>query len=133
MKGFGKCVAVRICPRICFCGESISKNAFRRFESVYRPKMHEMHLQNFEKLQSQKKRRKNVGSRIFARGEDSRALRLASELADLLAANADLHSVPRAAQNRANRTATPANTKATQSGGFCVVTCVRFRCKTVCG
>ena len=22
-------VAVRICPRICFCGESISKNAFR--------------------------------------------------------------------------------------------------------
>ena len=30
-------VAVRICPRIYFCGESISKNAFRRFESGYRP------------------------------------------------------------------------------------------------
>ena len=58
MKGFGKCVAVRICPRICFCGESISKNAFRWFESVYRPEMPEMHLQNFEKLQSRKKRRK---------------------------------------------------------------------------
>ena len=38
-KGFRKCVAVRICPRICFCGESISKNAFCRFESVYRPEM----------------------------------------------------------------------------------------------
>ena len=33
----GEGVAVRICPRICFCGESISKNAFRWFESVYRP------------------------------------------------------------------------------------------------
>ena len=51
--------------------------------------MPEMHLQNSEKVQSRKKRRKNVGSRIFARGEDSRALRLASELADLRAANAD--------------------------------------------
>ena len=30
-------MAVRICPRICFCGESISKNAFRPFESGYRP------------------------------------------------------------------------------------------------
>ena len=39
MKGFGKCVAVRICPQFCFCGESISKNAFRWFESVYRPEM----------------------------------------------------------------------------------------------
>ena len=28
-------MAVRICPRIYFCGESISKNAFRRFESGY--------------------------------------------------------------------------------------------------
>ena len=54
MKGFGKCVAVRICPRIYFCGESISKNAFRRFESGYGSKNPEMHLQNFEKLQSQK-------------------------------------------------------------------------------
>ena len=32
-------VAVRICPRICFCGVSISKNAFRRFESVVGPEM----------------------------------------------------------------------------------------------
>ena len=47
-------MAVLICPRFCFCGESISKNAFRWFESVYRPKMPEMHLQNFEKLQSRK-------------------------------------------------------------------------------
>ena len=35
-------VAVRICPRFCFCGESISKNAFRRFESVYRPEKNEI-------------------------------------------------------------------------------------------
>ena len=35
-------VAVRICPRIYFCGESISKNAFRRFESVYRPEKNEI-------------------------------------------------------------------------------------------
>ena len=35
-------------------GEPISKNAFRRFESVYKPEMPEMHLQNFEKIQSQK-------------------------------------------------------------------------------
>ena len=54
MKCFGKCVAVRICARFCFCGESISKNAFRRFESGYGSKNPEMHLQNFEKLQSQK-------------------------------------------------------------------------------
>ena len=45
---------VQICPRICFCGESISKNAFRWFESVYRPEKPEMHLQNSEKLQSRK-------------------------------------------------------------------------------
>ena len=54
MKGFGNCVAVRICPRFWLCGESISKNAFRRFESGYGSKNPEMHLQNFEKLQSQK-------------------------------------------------------------------------------
>ena len=70
-----------------------------------------MHLQNFEKLQSQKiasrcrdilRREKSLaGSRVFAFGEDSRALRLPSELGDLRAANADLHSVPQAAQNRA--------------------------------
>ena len=47
-------MAVRICARFCFCGESISKNAFRRFESGYGSKNPEMHLQNFEKLQSQK-------------------------------------------------------------------------------
>ena len=101
-------VSVRICPQICFCGESISKNAFRRFESGYRP---EIHLQNFEKLQSRKiasrcldilRREKFLaGSRVFAFGEDSRALRLVSKLPDLRAANADLHSAPQA-QNRAN-------------------------------
>ena len=66
--GFDKrsSVVVQICPRICFCGETISKNAFRRFESVYRPD--------------------SLG-RIFAFGESSRALRLASELADLRAGN----------------------------------------------
>ena len=47
-------MAVRICARFCFCGKSISKNAFRRFESDCRPENPEMHLQNFEKLQSQK-------------------------------------------------------------------------------
>ena len=47
-------MAVRICPRFWLCGESISKNAFRRFESGYGSKNPEMHLQNFEKLQSQK-------------------------------------------------------------------------------
>ena len=48
-------MAVRICPRFCFCGESIlKKNAFRWFESGYGSKNPEMHLQNFEKLQSQK-------------------------------------------------------------------------------
>ena len=35
-------VAVRICPRIFFCGESISKNAFCWFESVYRPEKNEI-------------------------------------------------------------------------------------------
>ena len=65
MKGFEKCVAVRICPRFCFCGESISKNAFRWFESVYRPKMPEMHLQNFEKLQSRKKKVQRLMGRIY--------------------------------------------------------------------
>ena len=54
MKCFGKCVGVRICPRFWLCGESISQNAFRRCESGYRPEMPEMHLQNFEKLQSRK-------------------------------------------------------------------------------
>ena len=57
--------------------------------------MPEMHLQNFEKLQSRKKRRKFFpGSRVFASGEDSRTLRLASQLADLRAVNADLHLAP---------------------------------------
>ena len=43
------------------------------------------------------------GSRVFACGEDSRALRLVSKLPDLRAANADLHSVPLAAQNSPER------------------------------
>ena len=77
-----------------------------------------MHLQNFEKLQSRKKRRKfSPHSRVFACGEDSLALRLASQLADLRAANADLH--PALARNRFEG-ATPANTKGTPAGAFCV-------------
>ena len=59
-------MAVRICPQFCFCGEAISKNAFRRFESVYRPEMPEMHLQNFKKLQSRKKRRNLSKSPFFS-------------------------------------------------------------------
>ena len=47
-------MAVRIYPQIWCSGESISKIAFRRFESGYGSKNPEMHLQNFEKLQSQK-------------------------------------------------------------------------------
>ena len=35
-------MAVRICPRICFCGESISKNTFRWFESGYKPEKNEI-------------------------------------------------------------------------------------------
>lgn len=50
LKLFQPDVAVRIPTQICALRESISKNAFRRFESVYRPEMPEMHLQNFEKL-----------------------------------------------------------------------------------
>jgi len=41
-----------------FSWQKIAKwleNAFRRFESVERPEMPEMHLQNFEKLQRRKK------------------------------------------------------------------------------
>ena len=56
-----------------------------------------------------------IGSRVFACGEDSRPLRLPSELGDLRAANADLHSVPQVAQNSPER-ATPANTKGTPCG-----------------
>ena len=41
-------VAVRICPRICFCGESISKNAFRPFESGYRPEKNEIVLRTMK-------------------------------------------------------------------------------------
>ena len=47
-------VAVRICPQFCLCGESISKNAFRRFESVYRPEIPE----NLRILASQSRRRR---------------------------------------------------------------------------
>ena len=66
LKGFGKCVAVRICARFCFCGESISKNAFRRFESGYGSKNPEMHLQNFEKLQGRKNGRNLSKSPVFS-------------------------------------------------------------------
>ena len=36
-----------------------------RFESGYRPEMPEMHLQNFEKLQSRKKREKSLEISAF--------------------------------------------------------------------
>ena len=65
--------------------------------------------------------------RVFAFGEDSLALRLASELADLRAANADrrrLHGSVRIVT-------IPAKRKATPKGGFSLVMCVRFRCKAV--
>ena len=48
---------------------------------------------------------------IHASREDSHALRLPSELGDLRAANADLHSVPRAAQNSPEGGATSATQK----------------------
>ena len=54
--------------------------------------------------------------RIFAFGEDSLALRLASELADLRAANADR----RRFRGSVRIVATPANRKATLSRGFSV-------------
>ena len=43
-------VVVQICPQFWLDGESIAKNAFRWYESGYRPESPEMHLQNFEKL-----------------------------------------------------------------------------------
>ena len=55
-----------------------------------------------------------VGSRVFAFGEDSLALRLASELAELQAANANLH--PARARDRFEAEATPATTKGTPIG-----------------
>ena len=56
-------VVVRIYPRICFCRESISKNAFRWFESVYRPEMPE----NLRILASQSRRRRvwNQGEALY--------------------------------------------------------------------
>ena len=101
MKLSAKCVAVRICPRIYFCGESISKNAFRWFESVYRPEMMREQSsarkciykisKNFKPQDTSASwgRRKlhllDTVGRIFAFGEISRALRLVSQLLDLRA------------------------------------------------
>ena len=65
--------------------------------------------------------------RIFAFGEDSLTLRLASELADLRAANADRRRL----RGSVRIVASPANRKATPKGGFSLVMCVRFRCKAV--
>ena len=47
-------MAVRICPRFWLCGESISKKCISPVRIRLRVKNPEMHLQNFEKLQSQK-------------------------------------------------------------------------------
>ena len=60
--------------------------------------------------------------RIFAFGEDSLTLRLASELADIRAENADR----RRFRGSVRIVTTPANRKATLEGGFSVVLCVRF-------
>ena len=66
-------MAVRICPRICFCGESISKNAFRWFESVYRPEMMRKARKCIYKIS------KNF--RVEKSGEISRNLRFSCALA----------------------------------------------------
>ena len=80
------------------------ENAFRRFESVEGPEMMRKARKCIYKISKNFRVEKSgeitVGSRVFAFGEDSRALRLVSKLPDLRAANADLHSVPLAAQNR---------------------------------
>ena len=80
-----------------------TKNAFRRFESVYRPekmrKARKCICKISKNFRVKKSGEKIVGSRVFAFGEDSLALRLVSKLPDLRAANADLHSAP-VAQNR---------------------------------
>ena len=67
-------MAVRIYPQIWCSGESISKIAFRRFESGYRPEMPEMHLiltlvstcsTKFRKTSASKKREKSLEISVF--------------------------------------------------------------------
>ena len=74
-----------------------------RFESVYRPekmrKARKCICKISKNFRVKKSGEKIVGSRVFAFGEDSLALRLVSKLPDLRAENADLHSAP-VAQNR---------------------------------
>ena len=108
MKGFGKCVAVRICPRFCFCGESISKKCISLVRIRLRVKNPEMHLQNFEKLQSQK----IAPIRFDGLGQE-KSLEISRFLAVWLA----------------KRLFPSSGSKLTCHH----VMCVRFRCKTVCG
>ena len=67
-------MAVRIYPQIWCSGESISKIAFRRCESGYRPEMPEMHLiltlvstcsTKFRKTSASKKREKSLEISVF--------------------------------------------------------------------
>ena len=95
--------------------------------------MPEMHLQNFEKLQSRKKRRNLSKSpvfhflwshiflttpcRVFACGEDSHALRPESELSDLRAANANRRIC---FANARQILCIPAKAKGTRMGALCL-------------
>ena len=120
-------VVVRICPRICFCGESISKNAFRWFESVYRPEMTEMHLQNFEKLHSRKKRRNLSKSPLLVCSPPV-------GLAFLRKSHGGKKPIQGFFRTRLSSPSIyEPKQKTTVGVVFCFVTCVRFRCKTVCG
>ena len=69
--------------------------------------------------------------RIFAFGEDSHALRLASELADLRAANANRRICYR--RKCPAKPCHPSQNKGHPTDAPCFVMCVRFRCKAVCG
>ena len=65
----------------------------------------------------------SVGSRVFksASGfEYFSPRRWCASTPTAFGSNADLHSVPQAAQNSPERAATPANTKGTPVGAFCV-------------
>ena len=79
----------------------VNISTFRRFESVERPekmrKARKFICKISKNFRVEKAEKKIIGSRVFLEitralsREDSRALRLVSELPDLRAANADLH------------------------------------------
>ena len=93
------------------------------------PKLVELASENPYAAWIKKSENKVLGffGRVFACGENSHALRLASKLADLRAANADRRRL----RGSVRIVASPANRKATPKGGFSVVSCVRFRCRAV--